>query len=323
MATSRRSQDKRARIERTLDTLRALFERCRVCGRRCGANRTAGALGFCNAPSDGGETLRYSSAPLHFGEEPVLVGRGGSGTVFFSHCNLRCIFCQNYQISHEGLGETLSYSELAEIFLMQQRRGAENINLVTPTHYIYPIMLALREAVAGGLELPLVYNTNGFETLELLAVLDGIVDVYLPDMKYSEPEPAQAYSSAKDYPEVARAAIREMYRQTGPVILENGVAQRGTIIRHLVLPEDASGSYAFLLWLKDEGMTDVTLSLMSQYSPQYEACRHPVLGRRITAKEYEDVVQYAVDLGFEHLLVQSTASQDVYLPDFREEEPFE
>lgn len=310
------------RIERILPSLNRLLEACGLCGRRCGANRLLNARGVCRTTSASPEHVRCSSHTLHFGEEPMLVGRGGSGTVFFTHCNLRCVFCQNHQISQQGLGEDIGYKDLARIFLGLQDEGAENINLVTPTHYIYPILLALRDAYRDGLTVPLVYNTNGYDSVELLALLDGIVDIYLPDMKYMDAAAAEHYSSAPQYPEVAKAAIKEMYRQTGNVVLTRAVAKRGVIIRHLLLPNNLAGSYDFLLWLRDEGMTDVTLSLMSQYSPQHRAHEFPELATRISRNEYKEVVRFAVDLGFTHLLTQGLDSSDLYLPDFQREQPF-
>ena len=310
------------RMEAILPGLRSLVSACRVCGRACAVDRTSSAVGYCHADAVDGDHARWSAAVLHFGEEPMLVGSGGSGTVFFSHCNLRCLFCQNWQISHEGEGREAHYSELAAAFLDLQRRGAGNINLVTPTQYIYPIVQALGLACAQGLDLPVVYNTNGYDAVELVELLDGIVDVWLPDMKYMESGPAGLYSHAADYPEVAQAAIAAMWRQTGPLVMEDGVARQGVIIRHLVLPENRSGSFELLLWLKDMGMTGVTLSLMSQYSPQFRAAECPEIARPLNSKEYGDVVDFAATLGFEHLLVQEMDSRAVYLPDFKRDEPF-
>jgi len=316
------SKAKRALVEAALGPVRELCRACRLCGRECGVDRLRNEPGFCATDSGHPERVRYSSATLHFGEEPPLVGRGGSGTVFFTHCNLRCVYCQNYQISQLGLGENAGYMTLAEDMFRLERAGAENINLVTPTHYILPILLALREAYGQGLTRPIVYNTNGFDSLSLLTLLDGIVDIYLPDVKYSDPTCALTYSNARHYPEVARAAVLEMYRQAGPLKQIDGVAAKGLIIRHLVLPEDQSGSYDFLLWLKDMGLVDVTLSIMRQYSPQHLAMEYEHIARPATDKEYVDVVQYAARLGFQDLLVQGADSTGVYLPDFARDDPF-
>ncbi len=319
----KRVSAKADRIEAILPDLERLVEACALCGHRCGANRLLNARGLCRTTSASGRRVRVSSHTLHFGEEPMLVGRGGSGTVFFTHCNLRCVFCQNHQISQQGLGEDLASRALSRVFFELQDQGAENINLVTPTHVMYPILLALRDAYRDGLALPLVYNTNGYDSLELIALLDGIVDIYLPDMKYMDAATAEKYSSARDYPETAKAAIKAMYEQVGGVVLEGDVARRGLIIRHLLLPDNLAGSYDFLLWLRDESMRDVTLSLMSQYSPQHRAQEFPELAARISRRDYAEVVRFALDLGFAHLLTQGLDSSEVYLPDFEKDEPFE
>ncbi len=313
--------DKIQRIDRALPHIETMMRPCELCGRACGIDRLDGASGVCRASGDP-RRARVASHTLHFGEEPPLVGRGGSGTVFFSHCNLRCVFCQNYQISHEGIGSDISTGALADVFLDLQSKGAENINLVTPTHTIFPILHALRDAFGRGLTLPIVYNTNGYDSIELLNCLDGIVDLYLPDLKYMDPAASEHCSGSKNYPAVAQAAILEMWRQVGPVAMENGVARRGLIIRHLVLPNNLSGSYEFLIWLEDQGLKDVTLSIMSQYAPQYRAREFADLDRRVTPREYDDIVAYAVKLGFENILAQAMESSDVYFPDFEDEKPF-
>lgn len=313
---------KAERIDRILPAFDSILSKCCLCGHRCGVDRIENAPGFCRTTSMDLEHVRCSSATLHFGEEPPLVGRGGSGTVFFTHCNLRCVFCQNYQISQLGMGDDVHYLDLGRTFLDLQEQGAENINLVTPTHYIYPVLLGLREAFRNGLRLPIVYNTNGYESIELLRLLEDIVDIYLPDLKYMDAAHAQKYSAAKRYPDVAREAIKEMYRQAGPLRTNNGVATRGVIIRHLILPVNIAGSYDFLLWLKDEEMTGVTLSLMSQYSPRHRANEFPELREGISPKEYADIVHYAMELGFENLLIQGLDSSGHYLPDFDKDQPF-
>jgi len=318
-----RASEKAIRIGAVLPAVESLLAACRLCGRACGVNRMGGETGFCRTPTESRGIVHVASHTLHFGEEPMLVGRGGSGTVFFAHCNLRCVFCQNHQISQGGAGRVATVEELAEMFLALQDEGAENINLVTPTHEIHPILQGLQRAYADGLALPLVYNTNGYDSLELLRLLDGIADIYLPDMKYTDDAAARRYSQAPDYPVVAKAAILEMYRQTGPVEIENGVARKGTIIRHLILPNGLAGSYGLILWLCDQGLQDVTLGLMSQYSPQYRAHEFPELAVRIGSREYADIVRYAIDHGFEHVLAQGFDSADVYLPDFERDKPFD
>jgi putative pyruvate formate lyase activating enzyme len=309
-------------IEKILPRIQELVQSCRLCGNRCEIDR-AQKTGLCRAPAGASDRLRHSSYTLHFGEEPMLVGQGGSGTVFFTHCNLRCVFCQNCQISQFGMGDEIGANELAQIFLHLQSIGARNINLVTPTHYIHPILLALREAYDTGLNLPLVYNTNGFDHVELVRVLDGIVDIYLPDMKYMDAERSKKYSGAAAYPSTAKESIREMWRQVGAVKWEGETAASGLIIRHLILPEDLANTYDFLFWLKDEDMTGATISLMSQYSPQHRAMEYPELRAAISRREYADIVRFALDRGFENLLVQGLDSREVYLPDFRRNDPFD
>ena len=315
--------EKIARIDEALPKIHRLLEACSLCGRRCGMDRRTPHQSYC-IPKDPLplDELRIASDTLHYGEEPMLVGKGGSGTVFFTHCNLRCVFCQNYQISQENMGDRYTYEELAEIFLILQDQGAENINLVTPTHSIYPILMALREAYEDGLHLPLVYNTNGYDSLELLTLLDGIVDIYLPDLKYMEGDCADRYSGARNYPETAQAAIKEMYQQVGPVQLHKGVARQGLIIRHLILPNNLSNTYDFLLWLKHEGLIEATIGLMSQYAPRHHADTFPELNQTLPKAEYTQIVQYAVELGFENILAQELDSAEVYFPDFENDTPF-
>ncbi len=316
------SETKRDRVRAILPEARRMATSCTACGHACGANRTGDGVGVCRAGRGDGALARWQTATPHFGEEPMLVGNGGSGTVFFSYCSLRCEFCQNWQISQQGDGRDGHYRELAHTFLKLSDQGVENINLVTPTQYILPILLALEVAYSEGLDIPLVYNTNGFDSVELIRLLDGVVDVWLPDLKYMASEPAGRFSHGANYPEVALAALRQMYAQAGPLRIDNGVATGGVIVRHLVLPDDISGSYAFLLWLNDEDMRDVTISLMSQYSPQHRASLYPEIARPPTAKEYQDIVAYAEKLDFEHVLIQEMASKDVYLPDFNRQQPF-
>lgn len=278
--------------------------------------------GRCRAVYSSPTHVRVASATLHFGEEPPLVGDGGSGTVFFTHCNLRCVFCQNHEISQGGVGEEVDARELAKTFLALMEKGAVNINLVTPTHAIYPTLIALRDAYQKGLSLPLVYNTNAFDSVPLLRALDGIVDIYLPDMKYMRGEHAKTYSRAEAYPAVMQEALREMWRQVGALRFAGDVATSGLLIRHLVLPNDVSDSYDALILLSDAKMTGATLNIMSQYSPCYEARTYPDIAEAPTVKEYKAVVAYAIEKGFEHVIVQGIESRDVYLPDFSQDDPF-
>lgn len=276
---------------------------CRLCPRACGAARLEGATGFCRAP---GTNLVIASYHPHFGEERPLVGRNGSGTIFFSHCSLRCVFCQNWEISHHGEGDIYTIEDLCNMMLRLQERGCHNINFVTPTHYLPHILKALDLAVAKGLTIPLVYNTSGWECLEWITLLDGIVDIYLPDFKIWNPELAERYlGGAQEYPECARQAILEMHRQVG--VAHPGpdrILRRGLMIRHLVLPEDAAGSESFLDWVATHLPHDTYVNLMAQYAPAYQASQHPSLARWITEEEYRRVVDHAKRLGLTNLDIQ-------------------
>jgi putative pyruvate formate lyase activating enzyme len=279
--------------------LGAIYESCRLCPRACGVNRKKRERGVCRAAA----RAKVAAAHPHFGEERVLVGRGGSGTIFFSHCNLLCVFCQNYNISHFGEGEYISDSQLAEMMIALQRQGCENINLVTPTHVIPSIVSALQEAVQRGLRLPLVYNCSGWEPPEIVRMLDGIVDIYLPDFKYMDGSVAERLSNgAASYPEVTAAAIREMNRQVGELTVdEKGVAVRGLIIRHLVLPENLAGTDAFVRWVAAETGPATYVNIMGQYRPEYKAREMAALRRRITRTEYEQALTWAREAGLTRL----------------------
>jgi putative pyruvate formate lyase activating enzyme len=282
------------------------LERCTLCPRRCGVNRGAGELGFCRA----GARPRIARAALHFGEEPCISGERGSGTVFFSHCNLRCAFCQNHQISHDGAGRDISPAELAGTFVDLQDQGAHNINLVSPTPYLPAIVEAVAAARRGGLRVPVVHNSNGYETVEAVALLAGTIDVYLPDFKYGPAGPQAAdrgttdpgvrYSAAPGYFEAAGAAIRAMAAQVGPTVFDAGDAiLRGVIVRHLVLPGHVESSKAVLRWMKENlptGPGGVLLSLMSQYTPMYQASRYPEISRRLTLAEYAEVLDLCASI---------------------------
>ena len=267
---------------------RSLLSPCRLCPRECKVDRLGGERGVCKA----GAGAEVSSANDHHGEEPPLSGRRGSGTIFFTHCNLRCAFCQNYPISHLGNGEPATASELADMMLKLQRRGCHNINFVTPTHIMPFILEALPLAVKKGLKVPLVYNCGGYESLAALKILDGIVDVYLPDMKYNDSQAAERFSRAKDYVEKNRAAIKEMHRQVGDLELDDeGLARRGLIIRHLVLPRGLAGSAGVLEFIAREVSPNTAISLMSQYFPAYQAFDHPEIARRLAPGEYAEAVK--------------------------------
>ena len=289
------------------------FDKCELCPRRCGADRVH-SRGFCGA----GAKARVALVSLHPWEEPCLVGEKGAGTVFFSHCNLRCCYCQNHIISHGGQGEEVTDARLAEIFCEQQRRGAATLDLVTPTHFVPNIILALELAREQGFSLPVVYNSSGYETAETIAALAGYVDIYLPDIKYMSATSAAEYSAAPDYPEVAQAAVRAMVRQVGKVdFAEDGRLRRGVLVRHLVLPGHRHESMAILDWLAREFGDGVQISLMNQYTPMYRAAEHPPLGRRLTTFEYQSVVEHAQALGLTRVYVQERrAASEEYVPSF-------
>ncbi len=290
-------------LKRRADMLWDVMGSCQLCPRLCGADRLSGETGFCRAQ---GTALHIASYQSHFGEERPLVGWGGSGTIFFSHCNLRCVFCQNWTISHLGRGIETSVYSLANIMLEMQRRGCHNINLVTPTHYVAHILKALDIAAEKGLRLPIVYNTSGWERIEVLKLLDGVVDIYLPDFKYWDSEAAAAYSAgAASYPELTKQAILEMHRQVGVAKpAEDGIMYRGLMIRHLVMPEDVSGSLKVIEWIAENLPEDTYVNIMAQYRPAHKAYDYPELSRAITAEEYRSVVTKALDLGLSNLDLQ-------------------
>lgn len=292
----------------------SLLRHCTICPRRCGVNRVTGETGFCRAPARPNVAL----ATLHFGEEPCISGTAGSGTVFFSHCNLKCIFCQNHEISQGGFGREISINHLVEIFLHLQNKGAHNINLVSPTPYIPVLVRAIPAARQRGLTIPVVYNTNAYENVAALSLLDGLVDIYLPDLKYRAEEPARRYSAAPDYFATATAAIKEMYRQVGtPLLDKNGLARRGLFVRHLILPGQVADSIQVLQWIAANLPGKVYVSLMAQYFPAYRAREISSLNRRLKTTEYEQVVSCLLDLGLENGFVQELeAATEAYVPDF-------
>jgi putative pyruvate formate lyase activating enzyme len=270
------------RIERAL----SLLESCEVCPHRCGVNRLKGELGFCKT----GKNAIVDSYFPHRGEEKPIRGYRGSGTVFFSYCNMRCVYCQNYQISQLGEGKEVSPEELAEIFLELQAMGCHNLNLVTPSHVVPQILSALYLAVQKGFRLPIVYNTSSFDSLESLRLLEGIVDIYLADLKYADREVARRYSKVKNYPEVAMAAIGEMHRQVGDLTLdERGIAIRGLLVRHLVLPNGLAGTEKVAEFLGSLSK-NMAVNVMDQYYPSYMAWKYPELSRRITQREYHQAL---------------------------------
>lgn len=271
---------------------------CDLCGRECRVDRLGGRLGPCRS----GPQATVSSYGPHFGEESVLRGWNGSGTIFFTFCNMRCLYCQNYDISILGQGSTVSDEDLAAMMLQLQRYGCHNINLVSPSHVVAPILRALVIAVEQGLRLPLVYNTGGYDSMPALRLLDGVVDIYMPDMKYADARTARRFSGIPRYVEVNRAAVKEMHRQVGDLqVDEHGLARRGLLIRHLVLPENLAGSEEVLTWIARELGPDTYLNIMDQYRPAYKADRLPPLHRPLARREYQAVVETAHRLGLHRL----------------------
>ena len=280
------------KIRKTKEILLSILENCTLCPRNCRVNRLENKKGFCKT----GRFAIVSSYFLHFGEEPELVGRTGSGTIFFSNCNLGCIYCQNYTISHLGEGEEVDSFELAKIMLKLQKLKAENINFVTPTHIIPQIVEALELAIEEGLNIPLVYNCGGYEKKETIALLDGIIDIYMPDIKYADNNIAKKFSFADDYFEIVKEAVLEMHRQVGDLIIEDGIAKRGLLIRHLVLPNRLASSFSVLDFVRSISK-DTYINIMDQYHPCFKAYEFKELSRRITDKEYLEVLEYAKSIG--------------------------
>lgn len=313
------------RISVILPALRAMTSPCRLCPRICGALRSQGEIGTCGA----GQLPRVAAALPHFGEEPPLSGQRGSGTVFFSHCHLRCRFCQNYEISHEGLGKEMTVDELAMLFLQIQHLGCHNLNLVSPTPSMHSIVEALAAAISMGFRLPVVMNCSGYENVEVIALLAGVIDIYLPDMKYGNDHIATALSAAAEYVETSRRAIREMFRQAGRLSLdEQGIARRGLIVRHLVLPDDLADTRSVLRFLAEDIGTECTISLMGQYFPTRKIRqdhRYPSLHRRLTSEEWREACHWAdmfdlVSGWYQEPLLEQ--EDDAFIPSFRSESIF-
>jgi len=278
-----------------------LWERmnpCTLCPHQCKVYRSKGEIGFCGV----GDTPVVSSVGPHFGEEKELVGRGGSGTIFFAGCNLGCVFCQNFDISHHRHGQQVTIEWLAQSMLELQKYGCNNINFVTPTHVIPAIMAAIELARKDGLALPTVYNTGGYDSVEILKLLEGFIDIYMPDMKYSKSAVAQELSHAPDYPQINREAVKEMHRQVGDLQTENGVATRGLLVRHLVLPNQMAGSFEIINFLAEEISGKTAINIMDQYRPCYKASSHTKINRRPTIEESESVRKYAIEKDLNVLL---------------------
>ncbi|MEW5814486.1 MAG: radical SAM protein [Spirochaetota bacterium] len=277
------------RLEKIAGSLLDIGECCSICPHNCGVDRTRTKTGFCRSSL----VPVVSSFQSHFGEESPLVGRHGSGTIFFTHCNMRCIFCQNYEISHLGCGREVSYDDLALMMLTLQERGCHNINFVTPTHMVYAIVKALLLAVPKGLKVPLVYNSGGYDSADTLTLLEGVFDIYMPDIKYADSLRGFELSGIEGYAEAAKSAVREMHRQVGDLKLDKrGIAYRGLLIRHLVLPNDCAGTNRVIDFIVQIS-TNTYLNLMDQFRPVYRAEEHPALRRRVGLKEYDDALEYA------------------------------
>jgi len=286
------------KLKERIDMALSLLKQCRMCPRNCGVDRTGSQQGVCR-------TLRYAKVASfgpHFGEEAPLVGRSGSGTIFFSSCSLLCSFCQNYDISHLGHGTEAGPHDIASMMLTLAELGCHNINFVTPTHVVPQILEALPEAIEGGLDIPLVYNTGAYDTVETLKLLDTIFDIYMPDFKFWDKSIAEKYCRAPDYPEVAREAVKEMHRQTGDLLIdEKGIARRGMLLRHLVMPGDSAGTPDIMRFLAEDISRNTYVNIMDQYHPCYHADKDPAINRRITRDEYNNALQAAGESGLHRL----------------------
>ena len=276
--------------ERVEAAYKLMTPACELCPRRCGIDRLSGETGVCRA----GPQPVVSSFGPHFGEEPPLVGHHGSGTIFFAKCNLLCVFCQNYEISHGGAGREASIEELADMMLSLARQGCHNINWVTPTHQLPQILSALEVAVESGLDIPIVYNCGGYEPVKVLSILDGIVDIYMPDAKYGNNEVGRQLSGVPDYWDRNREVLREMHRQVGDLAMdERGIAESGLLVRHLVLPNNLAGTREVMRFLATEISRDTYVNIMEQYRPAHKAVGHPAIGRPITSEEYVEAIRVA------------------------------
>lgn len=283
--------------DRRIEKAYKLLSPCEVCPRKCGVNRLEGEKGFCRSS----EEVIVSSYNAHFGEEPPLVGNFGSGTIFFTNCNLKCVYCQNYPISQLGNGNKVSLSELSKIMLALQKRKCHNINLVTPTHFVPQILKSLKSAIKMGLRIPIAYNTSGYDSVNTLKLLNGVVDIYLPDARYADNKIAKKYSSAPNYFEIMKKALKEMHRQVGDLVTDKiGIARSGLIVRHLILPEGLSGTKKIMHFIAREISPHTYISLMAQYFPAYQAGQFPPLSRRIDREEYRQALQAFKEEGLEN-----------------------
>ena len=289
-----------------------MLEKCNLCPHNCGVNRNKGQIGRCRA-NDKVKIALYST---HNYEEPCISGKHGSGTVFFSNCNLNCIYCQNYEISQLGKGKEITIDKLSEIFLIQQQNKVENINLVTPTSYVPQIIEAIKKARNKGLKIPIIYNTNSYENVETIKMLEGYIDVYLPDLKYAQNDLGKKYSNINNYFEVATKSIKEMVKQVGvPTFNKKGIIQKGVIIRHLVLPNNIENSKKVLKWIKQNMPEEIFVSVMAQYFPTYKAKSDNNLNRKLTKEEWTEIIQYIEELGFENGFFQELGEhEEEYVP---------
>ncbi len=302
--------EKKGQLAERVEKVYSIFEECRLCPRECGANRLDGEKGFCKAPL---KVMVYVAQP-HFGEEISLVGQHGSGTIFFSNCNLRCVFCQNWPIAIKGEGRAIEDEGLAQLMMFLQEIGCHNINLVTPTHVMPNILQATRLALKKGLRIPLVYNTSGYERVEIIKMLDGIVDIYLPDIKFMDGDMAAKFSSDSwDYPEMAKAAVFEMNRQVGiHQVDKHGIARRGLMIRHLVMPNRVAGTKKFAEWVAENLPRHTYVNIMSQYHVDYKAFEYPDIARGITVQEFLEAMEWAETYGLTGLDQRSVRIRDLY-----------
>jgi putative pyruvate formate lyase activating enzyme len=289
---------KKGLLKEKIQAATEILRSCILCPRKCRVDRLSNQTGVCKT----GQYAWVSSYQPHFGEEAPLVGRNGSGTIFFTHCNLLCNFCQNYDISHQGIGEEVSSTKLAKMMLLLQQQGCHNINFVTPSHVVPQILSALEEAIEGGLSVPLVYNTGSYDHVETLKLLDGVFDIYMPDFKFWSSEVAKRTCNAPDYPEVARKAILEMHRQVGDLVIdESDIAQRGLLLRHLVMPNGLAGTREVMRFIARHISTNTYVNVMAQYRPCGEAHKIPELAVRLSTKEYESALQAAKEEGIARL----------------------
>jgi putative pyruvate formate lyase activating enzyme len=289
---------KTGELKKRIKRAEEILKNCTLCPRKCKVDRTKNEKGYCKS----GYLPRVSSFNPHFGEEAPLVGKNGSGTIFFSGCNLLCVFCQNYEISHLNEGEEVTFENLAKMMLYLQNIGCHNINFVTPTHFILPILKSLEIAISSGFSLPIVYNCGGYENLETLKLLEGVVDIYMPDIKYSDSSVSKEYSNAEDYFEVAKKAVKEMHRQVGDLLINSqGIAERGLLIRHLVLPQNRAGTKEIMKFIAEEISPYTYINIMDQYYPCYLASKFPQINRRITSEEYKQAIETALSFGLRRI----------------------